>query len=194
MPSGYPLNLILVGRPCLVIGANAEGALRARNLLHAEARVTVIGEQPSSAVVELAEQGQLRLEERRFLETDLDGVWLVVQALQDRSLAERVAALCQSRRLFFCAVDQPEHSNYSHLALARAGALTFAVGTEGRAPALGRKLREELTRLLNESKAAEQVERLAALREATPAAARREVLGKAVEGVHFTGKLRFEDD
>ena len=39
--------------------------------------------------------------------------------------------------------------------------------------------------------AAEELERLALLREATPSAERREVLGRAVEDVHFTGGLRF---
>jgi hypothetical protein len=45
--------------------------------------------------------------------------------------------------------------------------------------------------LLAEAHAAEELERLALLRETTPPAERREVLGRAVEGVHFTGDLRF---
>jgi siroheme synthase-like protein len=123
-----------------------------------------------------------------------DAVGWVGQTSQDTALARRLGALCQARRIFFCAVDQPETSSYAHLALVRAGSLTVAIGTEGRAPALGRRLREELARVLGESGAAEEVERLATLRATTPSAERREALGRAVADVHFTGALRFRKD
>ncbi len=194
MQTGYPLNLLLDDRLCLVLGGGDEAALRVRNLLEAGARVVVVGEHPTPALAALAESAQVQLRLREFVEADLEGAWLVVQADQNAALASRVAELCQARRLFFCAVDQPAYSSYSHVALARAGALTLAISTEGRVPALGRRLREELSRLLEAANAAEQVERLARLRDATPAANRREVLSQAVQGVHFTGALRFDQD
>ena len=194
MQRGYPLSLNLLNRACLVVGSGVEAPLRTRSLLEAGARVTVVGQPLSDALLQLAAEPRLKLEQRAFQDSDLEGVWLVVQADQNTELASRLGQLCEARGTFFCAIDQPEHSSYAHMALARAGSLTFAIGTEGRAPALGRRLREELTRLLEESHAAEQVERLAALRESTPAAERRQVLSAAVQGVHFTGKLRFEED
>lgn len=190
---GYPLNLLLDDRLCVVVGGGAEAALRAGNLLEAGARVLVVGEDVTPGLDALA-SSRLRVEHRPFAESDLDDAWLVVQATQDAALARRVGAACQARRIFFCAVDQPENSSYAHLALVRAGSLTMAIGTEGRAPALGRRLREELARVLGEAGAAEEVERLAALRSATPSAERREALGRAVADVHFTGALRFRKD
>lgn len=187
---GYPISLLLHDRKCVVVGGGPEAALRASNLLDAGAQVLVVAEEPTPGLVQL---GAARLDvQRRALEDDdLDGAWLVVQASQDAQLAARVAGLCETRRIFFCAVDQPPFSSYSHMALARAGSLTLAIGTEGRAPALGRRLREEFKRLLDEAQAAEEVERLAALRSATPPVERREVLSRAVAEVHLTGALRF---
>jgi siroheme synthase-like protein len=193
MPRGYPLNLILDDRKCLVVGGGAEAALRAGNLLESGARVLIVGEEPTPGLEPLA-SARLRVERRPFETADLDGAWLVVQVSPDAELARRVAAECEARRLFFCAVDQPKLSSYSHLALARAGSLTLGIGTDGRAPALGRRLREELSRVLAEANAAEEVETLAALRERTPFAERREALGRAVAQVHFTGTLRFRKD
>ena len=192
-PRGYPLNLLLDDRKCVVVGGGAEATLRVGNLLEAGARVLFVSEEPAPGL-ELFESSRLRSEPRALEESDLDDAWLVVQASQDAELARRIGGWCEARRIFFCAVDQPEHSTYSHVALARAGALTLAIGTEGRAPALGRRLREELARLLAEAGAAEEVERLAALRAATPASERREVLGRAVADVHFTGALRFRKE
>jgi siroheme synthase-like protein len=187
---GYPLSLNLDDRKCVVVGGGAEATTRAGNLLEAGANVLVVGEEATPGMDALRSP-QLRLERRAFTESDLDDAWLVVQTSQDAELAGRLASSCNRRRIFFCAVDQPKSSSYSHLALARAGSLTLAIGTEGRAPALGRKLREELARLLADAGAAEEVERLAALRDATPSADRREVLSRAVADVHFTGTLRF---
>ena len=76
--------------------------------------------------------------------------------------------------------DQPDFSNFSHLALARAGDVTLSISTNGRAPALARRLREELERVLGESNLIAFVERLARLRDRTPSVDRRDVLGAAV--------------
>ena len=189
MARGYPISLSLEGRLCVVVGAGAEAVQRARNLHESGARVLVVGGDAASA--ETWPEG-VTVEARPFRESDLDGAWLVVQVTQDAVLASELGRLCEQRRLFFCAVDQPKNSNYSHLALASAGALTIAIGTEGQAPALARRLREELSRLFDEAGATEEVARLAALRDETPAADRREVLGRAVAEVHFTGQLRFK--
>jgi siroheme synthase-like protein len=190
---GYPLNLLLDDKKCVVVGGGAEAAARAGNLLEAGARVLIVGEEETLGLEALT-SARLQVERRPFQENDLDDAWLVVQVTQDAELARRVGQSCQARRIFFCALDQPENSTYAHLALVRAGSLTVAIGTEGRAPALGRRLREELSRVLSEAGAAEEVERLAALRTATPNAERREALGRAVADVHFTGSLRFRKD
>jgi len=190
---GYPLNLLLDDRLCVVVGGGAEAAVRAGNLLEAGAKVLVVGSAETPGLEALVSD-RLSVERRDFEEQDLDEAWLVVQTTQDLTLARRLGSLCQARRIFFCAVDQPETSSYAHLALVRAGSLTVAIGTEGRAPALGRRLREELGRVLAESGAADEVERLAALRAATPSAERRDALGRAVADVHFTGALRFRKD
>jgi precorrin-2 dehydrogenase / sirohydrochlorin ferrochelatase len=190
MSHGYPVSLSLDGRRCLVVGGGSEAVLRAGNLLEAGALVHVLATEDLPALEALG-PARLQVERRAYRESDLEDVWLVVQVTTDGVLAATIAAHCAARRIFFCAVDQPDNSSYSHLALARAGSLTLAVGTEGRAPALGRKLRQELARLLEEANAAEEVEALAALRSATPREARRETLSRAVADVHFTGSLRF---
>lgn len=187
---GHPVNLLLAGRQCVVVGGGGEAARRVRDLLEAGARVRLVGTEATPDLESLASE-RLETVARSFGEGDLDGAWLVVQATRDTLLARRLSDACERRRIFFCAVDQPEFSSYAHLALVRAGSLTLAIGTEGRAPALGRRLRDELARLLLEAGAAEEVERIAELRAATPSSERRAALNRAVADVHFTGALRF---
>ena len=169
---GFPLSLHLEGKKCLVVGEGTEAELRAAALAESGAIV-------HSSSGDVSEQ-------------DLDGAWLVVQTSMDSELAAALFQRCEARRIFFCAVDQPRFSSYSHLALARAGALTVAIGTDGQVPALGRRLRQELSRVLDEAGAAAEVERLAQLRAETPPEQRKEVLTRAVAEVQLTGELRFK--
>jgi siroheme synthase-like protein len=188
----FPIALLLEGRACLVVGSSAEVTLRTRDLLEAHARTVVVCAAPNDEIRTLAAAGQIELHEREFVDTDLDGQWLAVLVDENAPLAARMARLAESGRVFFCAVDQPEHNSYAHMARARAGLLTIAISTAGQAPALGRRLRQQLEALLTRSKMAEFVDKLAELRARTPSAERRRVLGEAVSHVRFTGELELE--
>lgn len=186
----FPIALILEGRSCLVVGSGAELTSRTQALLDARARASVVSSAPPDAIRTLARSGALELYEREFVDSDLDGKWLAVLVDENPLLAGRMAQIADSRQIFFCAIDQPDHNSYAHMAQARAGLLTIAISTAGQAPALGKKLREELERLLESSKMAEFVQKLADLRAQTASAERRRVLASAVSGVHFTGELK----
>ena len=189
----FPIALLLEGRACLVVGSSAEVTSRTRALLDARARVVVVSSAPNDEIRTHARSGHVELHERDFEDTDLEGKWLAVLVDENRALAARMSAIAEAAHVFFCAVDQPEHNSYAHMAQARAGLLTVAISTSGQAPAFGRRLREELERLLSVSKAAEFVDKLAALRARTASADRRQVLGAAVSGVRFTGELKLEE-
>jgi siroheme synthase-like protein len=177
----------------MVIGSDEQAKDRAQSLLECKARVTIVANRANRELTDLASTGAVELLNRPFVESDLDGKWLVVFTDRDVELAERIGALAEARRVLFCAVDQRGMNSFSHLALARAGALCVAIGTDGRAPSLARRLREELERLLTAARAAEFVERLASLRHRTPPEKRREVLAEAVEKVCFSGALELPE-
>lgn len=184
-----PIGLKLQGRLCLVVGHGAEAWPRTKALLDAGARVRVVSESPAADLVEAHARGDLSLETRAFTETDLDDVWVAVLTDFDAALAARMAEASESRRVFFCAVDQPTHSSYSHLAIARRDSVTIAISTSGRAPALARRLREEMDRVLSDADIAGFVSYLKELRARTASDDRRKVLGDAVSGVRIDGKL-----
>jgi precorrin-2 dehydrogenase/sirohydrochlorin ferrochelatase len=189
----FPIALLLEGRACLVVGSSAEVTSRTRALLDARARLMVVCRAPNDELRALAESSRIELQERDFIDADLHGKWLAVLVDEDAQLSARMARIAESERIFFCAVDQPEHNSYAHMAQARAGLLTIAISTAGQAPALGRRLREQLEALLTRSKMAEFVDKLAQLRARTPSNERRRVLGSAVSGVRFTGELELEE-
>jgi siroheme synthase-like protein len=188
----FPVALLLEGRACLVVGSEPESLARTRALLEAGARPSVVCLAPSDELCALAQRGAIALHDREFADADLDDQWLAVLVDRDPELATRMAALAEARRVFFCAVDQPERNSYAHMAQARAGLVTLAISTAGQAPALGRRLREELERMTKQANLAAFAEQLAELRARTPSADRRAVLGAAVANVRFSGELELE--
>jgi precorrin-2 dehydrogenase/sirohydrochlorin ferrochelatase len=190
----FPIGLRLSGRHCLVVGSGEEAVHRAETLVEAGALVRVVCEHATEGLSALGSSGTIELAPRAFDDPDLDGVWLAVLTDPDRALAERISRAAEQRRVLFCAVDQPDFGSFSHLALARSGGVTLAVSTNGKAPAFARRLREELERVLGESRLGAFVERLARLRDRTPSNERRTVLGRAVERVRLTGSLELPED
>jgi siroheme synthase-like protein len=185
----FPVALKLAGRSVLVVGGGEEAARRAGALLEAGAHVTVVSDDPNEKLVEMALGARLELLRRAPLSTDLDGRWLLVLADRNPTLADELAREAEQRALFYCAVDDSRVGSFSHVAIARAGALFAAIGSQGEAPALARRLRELLDDLFARAGLASFVEKLAELRRVTPPERRPEVLNAAVRDVHLEGEL-----
>jgi siroheme synthase (precorrin-2 oxidase/ferrochelatase) len=170
---GFLVALELGHRKCVVVGTSDDAKRRAEAL-----------SAHGAVVVRLLD---------RVDDADIADAWLVVLADRNPQLAARLSAFCAMNRILFCAVDQPGGSSFHHVAVARAGVVSVGVGTDGRAPALARRLREELERVFQSSGLAEFAERLASERESTPSAERKERQSRAVAGLRLTGKLELPD-
>ncbi|HEX9621945.1 MAG TPA: bifunctional precorrin-2 dehydrogenase/sirohydrochlorin ferrochelatase [Polyangiaceae bacterium] len=186
----FIVALRVAGRRCLVIGDGTEASRRVESLLERGAVVTWLKRTPESDVVA---SERLSVQVRAFDAADLEGVWLAVLTDRDRDLARRVAGFAEARCIWFCAVDQPELTSFAHVALASAGLVQVAVGTGGAVPALARRLREEIERLLSESGLGPFAEALARLRESLSPKERRERLGPLLERVRLSGRLELPE-
>jgi len=192
-PEAFPVALKLTGLRVVVLGSGAEAVRRAGALHEAGAVVVVIAARPSPELRRFATESGIVLCEVAFDPSQLDGAWLAVSTDPDPGLEERVADAAEARQIFFCAVDGTKRSTFAHVAIARSAGLTLAVSTSGRVPALARRVREELARLLSEVPLVAFVERLVTLRRETPSAERRRVLEDALRGLEFSGRLVLPD-
>ncbi len=186
--------LKLSGLKCLVVGAGTELSERVRALLDTGAKLRVLSTCPEPDVEALAVDGRIQLERRAFEAADLDDVWFAVLAARDEQLGRAMGDAARVRRVFFCAVDQPTVSTFSHMAVAKAEPLRVAITTAGKAPALAARLRAELERVFEESDLETIVMRLAVLRENTPATDRKRVLTDAAAKIRITGTIVDDDE
>jgi precorrin-2 dehydrogenase / sirohydrochlorin ferrochelatase len=134
----YPLNLRLAGQPCLVVGGGPVAARKARGLLDAGARVTVVAPEITD---ELAEVDGIDLQRRPYGEGDVAGYRLVITATGRAEVDDQVYRDAESRGVLVNAADDPEHCRFILPAVARRGPLLATFSTSGRSPALATWLR-----------------------------------------------------
>jgi len=136
----------LEGRQVLVVGAGRVGELKIRGLLPTGARIRVVAHKASEAVREWSRSGEIVLEERGFVLSDLENVFLVVVATASRDLNEFVFGEAQARSILCNVVDVPEQCDFYYPAVVQRGDLQIAISTSGQSPSLAQKIRQQLER------------------------------------------------
>ena len=134
--TGYPANLVVASRRCVVVGAGRIAARKIATLLDAGADVHVIAPEATAEVREWAEAGRLRFDDRKFEPADLDGAWLATTATGDPDVDHAVFAAAEDRHIWVNSADDPENCSFTLMSVVRSGDLVVTVGTGGRSPAL----------------------------------------------------------
>lgn len=168
----------------LVIGGDDEALDKVEKLRRVGARVTVVAESASQALRALLHREDIPHFVRPFVETDLQGVHLVMLTEQDAALAERLRDLKRRYPFWLCALDQPDYSDIFLVSVVRRGPLQVGISTGGGAPLLARRIREGLERGFDNSFAefARKLTRLRRELRELPKAERSERLSRALDG------------
>jgi precorrin-2 dehydrogenase/sirohydrochlorin ferrochelatase len=140
----YPLFLDLRGRPVLVVGGGAVAERKLDSLLEAGAHVQLVAPDLTDTLQKLENMKAIRVHRRKFEESDLEGVTLVVSATDDRATQEQVAAAARARGILVNTVDQPALCDFIVPAIIRHGDVVVAISTSGKSPALAAALRAKL--------------------------------------------------
>jgi uroporphyrin-III C-methyltransferase/precorrin-2 dehydrogenase/sirohydrochlorin ferrochelatase len=145
----YPLFADLADRPVLVVGGGVVAERKAAALLDAGARVRVGAPALTATLAHWAAQGRIAHLPGRYRRTWQEGAWLVIAATGDSALNARVASEATARRRLVNVVDDPALSSFQVPAVIDRAPLQLAISTGGAAPALARRLRENLESLLD---------------------------------------------
>lgn len=144
----YPICLQIEGRRCLVIGGGKVAERKVRGLLDSGAKVVVISPQLTDGLVGLQAAGAIVWESRGYQPNDVAGYFLVMAATDDPEVQDRVQADAERHGILLNVADVPEKCNFILPALVNRGALSIAISTSGKSPALAKRLRRDLeTRL-----------------------------------------------
>ncbi len=164
MAFAYPVALDVTTKKCVVVGGGKVATRKTKGLLEAGARVLVVSPYVSEQLQELVETQAIQWIEDEYNDKYLKESFLVVAATNERQINHHIAEYCRTQKILVNTVDSAEDSDFIVNACVRRGDLTLAVSTNGKSPALARKIRKDLSKVYGEEYA-ELVEILAEVRQ-----------------------------
>jgi uroporphyrin-III C-methyltransferase / precorrin-2 dehydrogenase / sirohydrochlorin ferrochelatase len=141
-----PMFAKLEGRPVLLVGGGEVALRKARQLLAAGARLTLISPELEAGFHEFS--GRFTHLAERFTPAHLTGQILVVAATDDLEVNALVYQSANRLGLFVNVVDDPARSSFIFPSIIDRSPIMVAVSSGGKAPVLVRLLRERLESLL----------------------------------------------
>ena len=145
--AGYPIQLEIENMPCVVIGGGSVALRKAKSLVGAGARVTVISPVLVDGLTELAEAGSICHIERGYEAGDTDGYRLVICATDDGDINRQAAREARAHGALVNVIDAPEEGNFTVPSSVNDSPLLLTISTGGISPAFSRMMRQELTEM-----------------------------------------------
>ncbi|MDQ4125219.1 MAG: SAM-dependent methyltransferase, partial [Actinomycetota bacterium] len=130
MAFGYPISLDVTGRRCVVIGSGPLAQEKVDGLVDAGAEVECLSSYSPGC---------------------LRGAFVAVVVDPDVALHERVAAEARSERVLLNCMDDVPYCDFAAPSIVRRGDLRISISTGGKAPALAKRLRLQLTDEIDEA-------------------------------------------
>ena len=144
----FPVFLDLRGRRVVVSGAGETAVSKLRLLLKTEAQIVVFGTDAVEQVRAWSAERRLTLVERPVADGDATGAALFYGANADPDEDARAATIGRDAGALVNIVDNLEDSAFITPAIVDRDPVTVAIGTEGAAPVLARKIKSEIEAML----------------------------------------------
>jgi siroheme synthase-like protein len=146
----YVACLRLSRRRCVVVGGGEIGLEKVEGLLACGGEVTLIAPDAVEQLASYADEGSIAWERRPYMETDLEGAFLVIAATNDTEVNIGVYEDAERRAMLVNVVDVPPLCNFILPAIVRTGPLAIAISTQGASPALAKRMKREIAETFGE--------------------------------------------
>jgi siroheme synthase-like protein len=109
------------------------------------ASVQLVGTVVSDEIKQLAsEYSMVKLEERPFENSDVEGVDLVIIAINDTAVSEEIRNVAKKADKLVNAADKPELCDFYLSSVVQKGNVKIAISTNGKSPTIAKRLKEVL--------------------------------------------------
>ncbi|MFO6462932.1 siroheme synthase CysG [Jannaschia sp. KMU-145] len=140
----FPVFLALAGRRVLVAGGGDAAIAKLRLLLKTEAHITVLAEDPAPEITNWATEGRLTLIRRAQEPGDALCCVVAYAAHEDAARDAETLRLATADGALVNVVDDLQNSQFITPAIVDRDPVVVAIGTEGAAPVLARKIKADI--------------------------------------------------
>lgn len=147
----FPVFLKLEELRVLLVGGGNTGLEKLSAIIAnaPQTRVTLVAPQINEAVHQLATRHpNIEIHTREYLSTDVADVDLVITAVDDPVLSERIRSDAKAAGKLINAADKPELCDFYLGSIVRKGNLKIAISTNGKSPTIAKRLKEVLNEVM----------------------------------------------
>ncbi len=127
----FPLFINSVGKKALVVGGGKIAARRVNSLAQFSFEIQVVAPEIRQEILSLEEEGRLSCEKRVFHDSDLEGVFMVLAATDDREVNHRISLLASHRGIYASIADKREECSFYFPAIAMGDEVTAGLCGDG---------------------------------------------------------------
>ncbi len=143
-----PVMLDMRGKKILLVGGGAIASEKIGRLLDCTKDITVVAPDCSEKMEEYIENNNLTIYRREFADSDLEGVDIVIAAVDSQELQSRIFGEARKRGVLCNAVDLPSYCDFIFPSIIRRDDFIMAFSTSGSSPALAKHLKRFFERLI----------------------------------------------
>ena len=143
----FPFFMDLNDKNGLIVGGGTVALRKIEKLLPYGPRLTAVAPE---ILPEIRQIRGLSCLERLFCPEDINGMFFVIAASDDRALNHHIAALCRTRNIPVNVVDDRDACTFLFPALIQKGDLSIGISTGGNSPLAAVYLKEQIRTLLPE--------------------------------------------
>lgn len=144
----FPVFLKLESLQLLIVGAGpvAEEKLNAVLNNSPSTPIIIVARDFSANVINQIEgKPNVKSIQKEFSESDLDGIDLVIAAVNNKETAAQIRECCHNRNLLINVADTPDLCDFYLGSIVQKGQLKLAISTNGQSPTAAKRIREMLT-------------------------------------------------
>lgn len=142
----FPVFLKLEQLTILIVGGGYVGNEKLTAVLQNSPGTTVrlVAPEISDAIKEISKKYDVELIERSYHFSDIDGADIVIAALNDRTISEKVAADAKAKGKLINVADKPDLCDFYLSSVVQKGSIKIAISTNGKSPTIAKRLKEVL--------------------------------------------------
>ncbi|MDY6854465.1 MAG: bifunctional precorrin-2 dehydrogenase/sirohydrochlorin ferrochelatase [Thermodesulfobacteriota bacterium] len=140
----YPINVDITDKICVVLGGGRIAQRKVESLLKYKGAVTVISPSLTPKLKELQSLGKIKNVCREYQSGDIKDAFVVFCATNDSNINKKAAEEAKKRGILFNVVDMPKMCNFIVPSVVQRGDLFISISTNGKSPALAKRIRKEL--------------------------------------------------
>ncbi|WP_457626825.1 precorrin-2 dehydrogenase/sirohydrochlorin ferrochelatase family protein [Persephonella sp.] len=147
----FPAFIDLKTKKVLVVGGGVVALRKLEKLLPFEPDIKVVSKGFHPETERLISEHGIPYEKRPFSFSDLEGVDIVIVAVDDIKLQEEIFSHTRGKNILVNSVDSPDYCDFIFPAYVKRSDIVIGISTSGSAPGLSAKIRKHIEKCLPEN-------------------------------------------